>query len=94
MMKKIYIHTGRNYMYYNYIEESFIDKFKNIVESLLKQDNVVGISTNNREPSLITNKSTQNSWVLQAGNNESDAARSNYYDKLKFNSPEEFGEYL
>ena len=60
----------------------------------MTKNNVVGISTNNREPSLITNKSTQNSWVLQAGNNESDAASSNYYDKLKFNSPEEFGEYL
>lgn len=56
--------------------------------------NVVGISTNNREPSLITNKSTQNSWILQAGNNESDAASSNYNTKLKFDSPEEFGEYL
>lgn len=36
MMKKIYIHTGRNYMYYNYIEESFIDKFKNIVTNVYK----------------------------------------------------------
>lgn len=56
--------------------------------------NVVGISTGNREPSLITNKSVQNSWILQAGNNESDAASSNYSTKLKFDSPEEFGEYL
>ena len=60
----------------------------------MTNNNVVGISTSNREPSLITNKSTQNSWILQAGNNEYDAASSNYYDKMKFNSPEEFGEYL
>ena len=60
----------------------------------MTKSNVVGISTNNREPSLITNKSTQNSWILQAGNNESDAASSNYKNKLKFDSPEEFGEYL
>ena len=60
----------------------------------MTKNSVVGISTDYREPSLITNKSTQNSWILQAGNSEYDAASSNYSDKLKFNSPEEFGEYL
>ena len=60
----------------------------------MTKNNVVGISTDNREPSLITNKRAQNSWILQAGNDTYDAAQSNYYDKLKFSTPEEFGEYL
>lgn len=36
MIKKIYINTGRDYIYYNKIDDLFIDKFKHIVTNIYK----------------------------------------------------------
>ena len=50
-------------------------------------------TTNNREPSLVTNSSANLSWIYTAGNNY-DATNYNKLADLGINSPNDMGAYL
>ena len=55
--------------------------------------NVLGISSTNREVSLLTGSNTQLGWNYISGTNYDGS--SNYYNKiLKFDSAKQFGEYM